>query len=166
MTPTNQNSIFLKLRNIRPTKNISNIILSYHNNPKTECLLKQFNFLKKKEFVDSNGKITIVGMTTCLAGNLNLSFLATLMLVNFMIQRKTRPRHSSESCRVDTSEIRATLSPIVSKARLKMLTSELLKNNCITKQQQRIFFLNHSIIEKISSMMFFDEVIIYLNSDK
>jgi len=159
----NNNNIFLKLQQIRPTKNISNIILMYDTDPAIQCLTKQFDDLRKKEFVDDNG-VTFLGKTTYVAGKLNISFLATLMLADFVIQHTRKPEHD-KTCRVDTSEIRAKLSPIASKNRLKMLTSELLRNGYLEKRGCG-FFLNHNSIEKITSIPFFDGVIDYLHSEK
>jgi len=76
------NNIFLKLQQIHPTKNISNLILMYDTDPATECLAKQFDDLRKKEFVDDKG-VTFLGKTTYVAGKLDISFLATLMPCRF-----------------------------------------------------------------------------------
>ena len=155
------NNIFLKLQQIRPTKNISNLILMYDADSATECLAKQFDDLRKKEFVDDKG-VTFLGKTTYVAGKLDISFLATLMLADFVTQHTRKPEHD-KTCRVDTGEIRAKLSPIASKNRLKMLTSELLRNGYLEKKGYG-FFLNHDSIEKIISIPFFDGVMDYLRS--
>jgi len=151
---------FLKLKNIRPTKKISDLINIYDSDNTSEFLKKPFDALRKKEFVDENG-VTFLGKATCVAGNLGISFLATLMLADFVIQHTRKPRHN-KSCHVNTDEIRATLSPIASKNRLKTLTSELITKDYLQKNNNINFFLNHNSIEKITSTKFFDDVMDYL----
>ena len=159
-----QNNLFLNLRHIRPTNNISNLILTYYHSPTSECLTKQFDFLKEKKFIgDDNSEITFLGKATCVAGKLGISFLATLMLADFILQHTRKPTHTA-SCHVETSEIRAKLSPIASKNRLKMLTSELLRKNYVEKKDQG-FFLNHHFIPRIISTVFFDELMGYFSYD-
>jgi|APSaa5957512535_1039671.scaffolds.fasta_scaffold08636_3 hypothetical protein len=158
----NQDNPFLELQNIRPTKNISNLILMYNDSPTSECLSKQFSFLKEKKFIDDKG-VTFLGKTTFVAGKLGISFLSTLMLADFILQHTRKSTHDT-SCHISTSEIRAKLSPIASKNRLKMLTSELQKKNYIKKNND-VFFLNHDVISKITSVPFFDGLIDYFSHE-
>ena len=157
-------NIFSKLQHIRPTKRMSDLILMYHSNPTSECLTKQFDILRKKEFVDNNNGVTFIGKTTYVAGVLGISFLSTLMLADFMLQHSSKPKHD-KSCRVEILTIRAKLSPLASQNRLKMLTSELLRSNYLEKKGDG-FFLNHESVEKISSIQFFDGVMEYFSDDK
>jgi len=141
---------------------MSNLILMYYSNPTSECLTKPFDLLRKKEFVDNNG-VTFIGKNTYVAGILGISFLSAIMLADFMLQHTRKPKHD-KSCRVDIFTIRAKLSPIASQNRLKMLTSELLRNAYLDKKGDT-FFLDHKYIEKISSVKFLDEVMKYFSNE-
>lgn len=136
----------------------------YDSNPTSECLTKQFDILIRKEFVNDKKDVTFIGKTTYVAGVLGISFLSTLMLADFMLQHSRKPKHN-KSCRVDILGIRAKLSPIASNNRLKMLTSELLRNDYL-ERKGGAFLFEHASIEKISSVQFFDGVMEYLSEDE